>query len=378
MANGNSLLSRTPWQIRVARAGVLVLFVLFAVVFIWAWPAPHAYRFTAISLIIVIGGTAFVLAGLSDLAGKLRAPHVREEAGEPLILGYVSPHGRAANVQQNVSKAYYAAVLWDLELELKSLGLAFADTRGPLSPVALWPEERRALERVILIARARYYYPKVDLMERESIVDRQMVDGFGESLLSDLLSGIEATGLSLTAMPEREIIVHGYKLQAGSEAMASDPLIASGLVDASATLDPFNDYRTLSDFDISDSAHEMIERSLHIDTSILISGATGSGKTTLAQAIHDNMYEIRDQEQARNFLHAVANHGGHVAEITALGGGSLQRLWMMANPAQTEVPTGFLQELVGTGSKLLCLHVEHQRNNTFRVTAHDPVSGLLA
>lgn len=142
----------------------------------------------------------------------------------------------------------------------------------------------------------------------------------------------------------------------------------------------------LSDFDISDDAHLMIQDALRASASILVSGATGSGMEELAEAVigkDGTCGEIRTKDDAQQFLDDIKKQEGRIAVIHAIGGLSLLRLLVIANVTRvpTELPElvhSFQNELRDRERKLLGLHVARQSNGRFRVTAQDLVRGVVS
>jgi hypothetical protein len=144
---------------------------------------------------------------------------------------------------------------------------------------------------------------------------------------------------------------------------------------------------TIDHFSISDSAQGMIEEALRLNASILISGETHSGKTTLARVLMGNkafVDDIRDRDQAQDFIEGILARDGRAGVLHSIHGLGLRRLlWIAHESYSLDVDEladvqSFQTKLRDKDCKLLGLHVDRQSNNTYRVTVQDFVSGYVA
>jgi len=139
---------------------------------------------------------------------------------------------------------------------------------------------------------------------------------------------------------------------------------------------------SLSDFDISPTTRELIERAIANGDNILISGRTGSGKSSLSTAVQalrplSDLGEIRAIEDAQQFLNDALTASGRIAKIHAADAKSaFIRLAITAGQAnggdEAEASVEQLRRSLmhGDHKSVLALHVERE-SNARRVSAFE-------
>lgn len=106
----------------------------------------------------------------------------------------------ASKVSRHAQASLFASMLDALQEESSRLGYRFVmfDYGGYLY---LKPDVRQCIARAVLLRRNHFLYPRRSRAERQEVVDRQMRDGYGETMLDVLLNALEALGVRIKEGP---------------------------------------------------------------------------------------------------------------------------------------------------------------------------------